>query len=81
MRMPITRELTLQDELAFEQIVFRQRHRLFTIALGIPRDRGEAEDAVQETLISLLWLMVPVMIVAIIALFFIWVATQPGSFF
>src|ERR1700680_1991635 len=51
MRMPITSELTLQDELSFEQIVFRQRHRLFTIALGILRDRGEAEDAVQETLI------------------------------
>jgi hypothetical protein len=28
-----------------------------------------------------LWLMVPVMIVAIIAVFFIWVVTQPGSFF
>jgi RNA polymerase sigma-70 factor (ECF subfamily) len=51
MRMAIPSELRLQDELAFEQIVFRQRHRLFTIALGILRDRGEAEDAVQETLI------------------------------
>jgi RNA polymerase sigma-70 factor (ECF subfamily) len=51
--MPRTasRELTLQEELAFEQIVFRQRHRLYVIALGILRDRGEAEDAVQETLI------------------------------
>jgi RNA polymerase sigma-70 factor, ECF subfamily len=51
MRITVTSELTLQDEMAFEQIVFRQRHRLFTIALGILRDRGEAEDAVQEALI------------------------------
>jgi RNA polymerase sigma-70 factor (ECF subfamily) len=51
MRLTASSELTLQDELAFEQIVFRQRHRLFAIALGILRDRGEAEDAVQEALI------------------------------
>src|SRR5579864_2432205 len=51
MRSTASSERTLQDELAFEQIVFRQRHRLFAIALGILRDRGEAEDAVQETLI------------------------------
>src|ERR1700676_729371 len=51
MRIAIPTELRRQDELAFEQIVFRQRHRLFTLALGILRDRGEAEDAVQETLI------------------------------
>jgi RNA polymerase sigma-70 factor (ECF subfamily) len=51
MRMTISSELSSEDELAFEQIVFRQRHRLFTIALGILRDRGEAEDAVQETLL------------------------------
>ena len=51
MRLTASSERTLQDELAFEQIVFRQRHRLFAVALGILRDRGEAEDAVQEALI------------------------------
>jgi hypothetical protein len=51
MRRTASRQLTLQEELAFEQIVFGQRHRLYVIALGILRDRGEAEDAVQETLV------------------------------
>lgn len=51
LRMTGTSALTLQDELAFEHVIFGQRHRLFTIALGILRDRGEAEDAVQETLV------------------------------
>jgi DNA-directed RNA polymerase specialized sigma24 family protein len=51
MRLTASGELTLEEELAFEQIVFLQRHRLFAIALGILRDRGEAEDAVQEALI------------------------------
>jgi hypothetical protein len=50
--LTLSRGFTLQEESAFEEVVCHQRDRLFTIALWIPRDRGEAEDAVQETLIS-----------------------------
>jgi RNA polymerase sigma-70 factor (ECF subfamily) len=35
---------------AFDQLVYEQSSRLFAIALGILRNRQEAEDAVQETM-------------------------------
>jgi RNA polymerase sigma factor (sigma-70 family) len=39
-------------EQAFDQAVGADRGRLFTIALSILRDEGEAQDAVQETLVK-----------------------------
>jgi RNA polymerase sigma factor (sigma-70 family) len=39
-------------EQAFDQAVSADRERLFTIALSILRDEGEAQDAVQETLVK-----------------------------
>lgn len=41
-----------RDEALFVHDVFEQRHRLQTIAWSILRDAGEAEDAVQETLVK-----------------------------
>jgi RNA polymerase sigma factor (sigma-70 family) len=38
-------------ELAFEALVAADARRLYTLALSILRDEGEAEDAVQETLL------------------------------
>jgi RNA polymerase sigma-70 factor (ECF subfamily) len=42
---------TADGESLFDQLVFQKRHLLFLLAFGILRDRGEAEDAVQETLV------------------------------
>ncbi len=39
-------------ELAFEALVATDAKRLYTLALSILRDDGEAEDAVQETLLK-----------------------------
>lgn len=39
-------------ELAFEALVAADTRRLYTISLSILRDEGEAEDAVQETLLK-----------------------------
>jgi RNA polymerase sigma-70 factor, ECF subfamily len=39
-------------ELAFEALVATDARRLYTLALSILRDEGEAEDAVQETLLK-----------------------------
>jgi RNA polymerase sigma-70 factor, ECF subfamily len=39
-------------ELAFEALVAADARRLYTLALSILRDEGEAEDAVQETLLK-----------------------------
>jgi RNA polymerase sigma factor (sigma-70 family) len=39
-------------ELAFEAVVAADARRLYTLALSILRDEGEAEDAVQETLLK-----------------------------
>jgi RNA polymerase sigma-70 factor (ECF subfamily) len=36
---------------SFEAVALRERHRLYVLAVSILRDRGEAEDAVQETLV------------------------------
>jgi RNA polymerase sigma-70 factor, ECF subfamily len=40
-----------QAAASFETVALRERHRLFILAVSILRDRGEAEDAVQETLV------------------------------
>jgi RNA polymerase sigma factor (sigma-70 family) len=40
------------SEQAFEALVAADARRLFTLALSILRDEGEAEDAVQETLLK-----------------------------
>ena len=39
-------------ELAFETLVAADTRRLYSLALSILRDEGEAEDAVQETLLK-----------------------------
>ena len=39
-------------ELAFEALVAADTRRLYGLALSILRDEGEAEDAVQETLLK-----------------------------
>jgi RNA polymerase sigma-70 factor (ECF subfamily) len=39
-------------EVAFEALVATHARRLYTLALSILRDEGEAEDAVQETLLK-----------------------------
>jgi RNA polymerase sigma-70 factor (ECF subfamily) len=39
-------------ELAFEAVVSADARRLYTLAVSILRDEGEAEDAVQETLLK-----------------------------
>ena len=39
-------------ELEFEAVVAADARRLYTLALSILRDEGEAEDAVQETLLK-----------------------------
>jgi DNA-directed RNA polymerase specialized sigma24 family protein len=39
-------------EPTFEEVVSSDTRRLFTLALSILRDEGEAEDAVQETLLK-----------------------------
>jgi RNA polymerase sigma-70 factor (ECF subfamily) len=41
-----------RPELAFEALVAADARRLYTLALSILRDEGEAEDAVQETLLK-----------------------------
>jgi RNA polymerase sigma-70 factor (ECF subfamily) len=41
-----------RPELAFEALVATDARRLYTLALSILRDEGEAEDAVQETLLK-----------------------------
>lgn len=40
------------DEAAFEQTVVREAPRLYRLALAIAGDPGEAEDAVQETMLT-----------------------------
>ena len=39
-------------EPTFEAVVVPDSRRLYTLALSILRDQGEAEDAVQETLVK-----------------------------
>ena len=49
------RQITTSEsvaELAFEALVATDARRLYTLALSILRDDGEAEDAVQETLLK-----------------------------
>ena len=42
----------LETDASFDVVVMREKRRLFAIALSILRDSGEAEDAVQETLVK-----------------------------
>jgi RNA polymerase sigma factor (sigma-70 family) len=41
----------INEDAAFDEMVQRERRRLWTLALRVLRDEGEAEDAVQDTLV------------------------------
>ncbi len=45
---PLVRRAQRGDRLAFERLVDRHQHRLFTLAARTVGSRGDAEDAVQE---------------------------------
>lgn len=46
------RSTEIDQSEAFDAAVARESHRLWILALSILRDQGEAEDAVQETLVK-----------------------------
>ena len=48
----LLRSRDIREQEAFEATVLRETRRLYVLALSILRDGGEAEDAVQETLVK-----------------------------
>jgi RNA polymerase sigma-70 factor, ECF subfamily len=48
----LERSWDISEHEAFEATALRETRRLFLLALSILRDEGEAEDAVQETLVK-----------------------------
>lgn len=48
----VVRSWGISEQEAFEAMALRETRRLYVLALAILRDSGEAEDAVQETLVK-----------------------------